>query len=75
MGPLPGTFVQTIIEGRDNGVFEPVGDPDDVVDLLLLSLAGAMVPRTLDFPTPSADRFRTALLRHVATMLRREGYR
>ncbi|WP_186272169.1 TetR/AcrR family transcriptional regulator [Mycobacterium kubicae] len=68
-------FVQTVIEGSDTGVFEPVGTPDDVVDLLLLSLAGAMIPRTLDFPTPSADGFRTALLRHVATMLRREGYR
>lgn len=64
-------FLRTVIEGRDAGVFHPVGSPDDVVDLLLLALAGGMVPRTLRFPSPSADGFRTALLRQVTVMLGR----
>jgi AcrR family transcriptional regulator len=68
-------FVRTVIEGRDAGVFAPVVDPEDVVDLLFATLVGAMIPRALRFPAPSADRFRTALLRQVAEMLGRPGYR
>ncbi|OBJ47987.1 TetR/AcrR family transcriptional regulator [Mycobacterium sp. 1423905.2] len=68
-------FVRTVIEGRESGAFQPIGTPEEVVEILLRSLAGAMIPRTLHFPAPSADGFRTALLRHVATMLGREGYR
>jgi hypothetical protein len=64
-----------VTEGRDAGAFSPVASPDDIVDLLLAALAGAMVPRTLHFPNPSADRFRTALLRQIALMLGRTGYR
>jgi AcrR family transcriptional regulator len=64
-------FLTTVTEGQDAGVFTLTTDPDDVVDLLLTTLAGAMVPRVLDFPSPSADRFRTALLRQTAEMLGR----
>ncbi|OBG71694.1 hypothetical protein A5714_11650 [Mycobacterium sp. E2462] len=67
-------FVQTVIDGSDAGVFTPVASPDDIVDLLLASLAGGMIPRTLRFPNPSADQFRAALLRHVGVMLGRGGY-
>jgi AcrR family transcriptional regulator len=67
-------FVRTVVEGRDAGVFAPLASPDEVVDLLLVWLAGAMIPRTLHFPTPSADRLRTALLRQVTLMLGRKGY-
>lgn len=33
-----------------------------------------MIPRVLRFPTSSADRFRTALLRQLAVSLGRPGY-
>jgi AcrR family transcriptional regulator len=62
-------FVATVVEGRDTGVFTPKADPDVIVDLLLAWLAGAMIPRVLAFPSPSADGFRTALLHQVADML------
>jgi AcrR family transcriptional regulator len=67
-------FLATVIEGRDAGAFAPVVAPEDLVDLLFATLVGAMVPRVLRFPRPSADRFRTALLRQVAEMLGRPGY-
>ena len=68
-------FLETVVEGCDTGSFTPVLSPEDVVDLLLATLAGAMVPRVLQFPAPTADRFRTALLNQVAQMLGRTGYR
>lgn len=64
-------FLTTVAEGRDAGAFTLTTTPDDVVDLLLASMAGAMIPRVLDFPAPSSDRFRTALLRQTAVMLGR----
>jgi AcrR family transcriptional regulator len=64
-------FVAAVLEGRDVGTFTLQTDPDDVADLLLASLAGAMIPRVLDFAEPSADRFRKALLRQTAHMLGR----
>lgn len=66
-------FVKAVTEGRDSGAFAPIASPDDVVDLLLVWLAGAMVPRTLHFRNPTADKFRTALLRQVTLMLGRAG--
>jgi AcrR family transcriptional regulator len=68
-------FVQAVIEGRDAGAFAPVASPEDVVDMLLVWLAGAMVPRTLHFKSPTADGFRTALLRQATLMLGRTGHR
>lgn len=67
-------FVRTVTDGRDAGVFAPAVTPEDLVDLLFATLVGAMVPRVLRFPSPSADRFRTALLRQMAQMLGRPGY-
>jgi AcrR family transcriptional regulator len=64
-------FVTTVVEGRDAGDFTLVADAGDVVDLLLAALTGAMIPRVLDFSTPSATGFRKALLRQTATMLGR----
>ena len=64
-------FLTAVLEGRDAGVFTLQTDPDDVVDLLLTSLAGAVIPRVLDFGEPSADRFRKTLLRQTAQMLGR----
>jgi AcrR family transcriptional regulator len=68
-------FAKTVIDGCDAGMFSPSISPDDIVDLLLATLTGAMVPRLLRFPSPAADRFRTALLQQVAQMLGRAGYR
>jgi AcrR family transcriptional regulator len=67
-------FLRTVTEGCDAGVFKPLVAPEDLVDLLFATIAGAMIPRVLRFPSPSADRFRTALLRQVACMLGRSGY-
>jgi AcrR family transcriptional regulator len=64
-------FLRTVAEGRDAGVFTSATAPEDVVDVLLASLAGAMFPRVLHFSNPSADRFRTALLRQTAAAVGR----
>jgi AcrR family transcriptional regulator len=62
-------FVTAVTEGRDRGEFTLSRSPDDMADLLLATLAGAMVPRVLQFTTPSRDRFRAAILGQTATML------
>ena len=67
-------FLRTVIEGRDSGIFKPAIAAEDVVDLLFATIAGAIIPRVLRFPSPSADRFRTALLRQLAGTLGRPGY-
>jgi AcrR family transcriptional regulator len=67
-------FLRAVVEGTEAGAFTPAVNPDDVVDLLLVWLAGAMVPRTLRFPSPTADGFRTALLRQVTLMLGRAAH-
>jgi AcrR family transcriptional regulator len=67
-------FVRTVIEGSETGIFTPVASPDDIVDLLLAWLVGAMVPRALQFPRPTADGFRNSMLRQMALMLGRTGY-
>jgi AcrR family transcriptional regulator len=67
-------FVRTVIEGSETGIFAPVASPEDVVDLLFAWLVGAMVPRALHFPRPTADGFRNALLRQLSSMLGRAGY-
>jgi AcrR family transcriptional regulator len=64
-------FLKTVIEGCDESAFSPTLTPDDVVDLLLGMLTGAMVPRVLQFPAPTASRFRSTLLNQVAQMLGR----
>ena len=68
-------FLKTVGEGQDAGAFTPTLSPEDIVDLLLATLTGAMVSRVLQFPAPSADRFRTALLQQLAQTLGRTGYR
>ena len=55
-------------------MFTPGLKPGDAAELLLGTLAGTMVPRILQFPTSTLDRFRIALLRQVAQMLGRNGY-
>jgi AcrR family transcriptional regulator len=64
-------FDRAVAEGRDAGVFAPATTAEGVVDVLLAALAGAMIPRVLRFSGPSADRFRTALLRQAATAVGR----
>ena len=66
-------FLKTVIDGCEAGAFTPTIDPDSVVDLLFATLAGAMIPRVLHFPAPTADRFRTALLQQLAGTLGRPG--
>ena len=60
-----------MVEGCDAGEFTPTLDPDEVVDLLMATLAGAMVSGALQFPGPMAGLFRNALLQQVAQMLGR----
>jgi AcrR family transcriptional regulator len=64
-------FLAAVVEGRDAGEFALQTDPEDIVDLLLTSLAGALIPRVLGFGEPSADRLRKTLLRQTAQMLGR----
>ena len=74
-GRYKAPYVQTVVEGCDQGAFSPTLSPEDAVDLLMAMLAGGIVPRVLQFPAPTADRFRTALLNAIAQMLGRPGYR
>lgn len=64
-------FLEIVVEGCDAGEFTPTLDPDEVVDLLMATLAGAMVSGALQFPGPMAGLFRNALLQQVAQMLGR----
>jgi AcrR family transcriptional regulator len=64
-------FARTVADGRDAGVFALATTPEDVVDQVLASLAGAMFPRVLHFSSPSADRFRAVLLRQTAAAVGR----
>ena len=62
-------FVNTVIEGCDTGAFTTVTRPEEIVDLLMRSLAGAVFPRVLEFRTRSAKRFRNLLLQQMAAAL------
>lgn len=64
-------FLKTVVKGCDQGVFSPTINPGDVVDQLLAMLTGRMVPHVLQFPVPTADRFRNAVLRQTAHTLGR----
>jgi AcrR family transcriptional regulator len=68
-------FLKTVVEGCDEGAFTPILGAENVVDLLIPMLTGAMMPRVLHFPSPTADRFRTSLLQLVGQMLGRTGFR
>jgi len=60
-----------VVESCNQGPFTPTLSPDDVVDMLLAILAGAMVPRVFRATSPVPDHFRTALLHQIAQMLGR----
>ena len=62
-------FVRTVIEGCDAGEFTPSGNPEDIVELLLRSLAGAMFPEVLRFQARSESTFRTLLLEQLTAAL------
>jgi len=64
-------LLETVVEGCNAGAFTPTLSPEEVVDLVLAMLAGAMVTRVLQFAAPSADGFRITLLHQVAQMLGR----
>lgn len=62
-------FLRAVVEGRDQGAFTPAFSPDDVVDFLLVALAGVMIPRVLHHPGPSDDVFRQMVLSQTRLML------
>lgn len=62
-------FVRTVNEGLDAGVFTTAERPDEIVDLLLRTLAGSVFPRFLKFPARSIKRFRAVLLQQLAASL------
>lgn len=66
-------FVKATVDGCDAGAFAPSSDPEVAADLLLASLAGAMIARVLNLPTCSDSRFRTALLGEIAGLVGRRG--
>ncbi|MFJ4467004.1 TetR/AcrR family transcriptional regulator [Streptomyces sp. NPDC089424] len=55
-------FLRAVTDGCDRGAFTPHGTPDDAVDLLLVALAGVMIPRVLHHAAPTAEDFRRTLL-------------
>jgi len=64
-------FLTMVVEGCNKGAFRPTLSPEDVVDMLLAILAGAMVQRVLQVRAPMPDHFRTALLHLLTQMLGR----
>jgi hypothetical protein len=58
-------------DGQTETLDRPTVSPDDVVDLLLTSLSGAMLTRVLLLTAHSADNLRNVLLRQVAEVLGR----
>jgi AcrR family transcriptional regulator len=64
-----GPFIRAVIDGRDQGAFTVVDDPEDVVDTLIAALAGYMLPRVLAHPTPTRAGFRTVLLAQLGASL------
>src|ERR1700744_494698 len=62
-------FVHTISDGIEDGVFTTPNRPEDVVELLLRTLSGALFPRVLGFPARSIKRFRQVLLADLAASL------
>ena len=59
-------LLETVVEGCTQGAFSPTLSPGQVVDLVLATLAGAILT-----PVSSADRFRIALLQRLSQMLGR----
>lgn len=62
-------FLRTVVEGCEAGVFTPGHDPEDVVDVLLASLAGVMIPQVLHHPHPPLDTFRVIVLSQLRLAL------
>jgi AcrR family transcriptional regulator len=62
-------FRRAVTDGRDRGVFELTHSPDDVTDFVLAALAGAIIPRLLHQPTPTAAGFRSILMAQVGAAL------
>lgn len=62
-------FVHTVKEGCESGDFTTRNLPEEIVDQLLSTLAGAMFPRLLKFPGRSNKRFRAVLLEQLAAAL------
>ncbi|WP_405587638.1 TetR/AcrR family transcriptional regulator [Streptomyces sp. NBC_01190] len=58
-------FVRAVADGRDQGFFTLVHSPDEIVDFLLVSLVGFMIPQVLQHPTPTAEGFRRVLLSQI----------
>jgi AcrR family transcriptional regulator len=64
-------FLSAVADGRGQGTFAPLHDAGEVVDYLLVALAGIMIPRTLHQPDPSAEAFRRILLGQLGALLGR----
>ncbi|MEU8377998.1 TetR/AcrR family transcriptional regulator [Streptosporangium sp. NPDC048865] len=62
-------FVAAVREGGEQGAFRLTHRPDDVADLVLSALVGAIVSRVLRHPTPPPAGFRDVLLSQVRSML------
>jgi hypothetical protein len=56
-------------EGCAAGTFRPVHTADEVVDFLLVSLAGIMIPRVLHHGRPTVEGFRDVLLSQLRNSL------
>ncbi|MFF2523246.1 TetR/AcrR family transcriptional regulator [Streptomyces liangshanensis] len=66
-------FVNAMVAGQEQGIFELAHSPDDAVDFLLMAGIGFMIPRILHHPTPSPESFRRVLLSQIAVMVGRKA--
>lgn len=62
-------FLRAVTDGCDQGAFRPACTPDDVVDFLLVALAGVMIPRVLHHAGPTAEDFRRTLMSQMRLAL------
>ncbi|MEU1588808.1 TetR/AcrR family transcriptional regulator [Micromonospora sp. NPDC005710] len=62
-------FLAAVREGVARGVFTPAHDAEAVTNLLLAALAGLIVSRVQQHPTPAPVEFRDVLLTQLRQML------
>lgn len=62
-------FLDTIRHGRDTGAFTLTEDPHAIADLLLATLAGAILPAVLGHSGPTPGTLRRVLLGQLAATL------
>lgn len=66
-------FVTAVAEGCRTGAFRARHEPDDIVDVLVVCLGGAVLPRVHQQPTVLDEGFESVLLAQLADSLQVEA--